>query len=198
MLQALRGHAGYRKALWIGLTQREERQQGLDVRVRNTEGLALMLQFKSPWATCYGVDLYKFSINKRQHEALEQLGSPKAVFYAFPLYNRWFKADRHAPDLLQDTWLLPVSCIPSGILARESTPIIVSRRNHSSVKVESAYRSWEATCGAINARKYFERDLRGTGDKSGLIRIGALREWIVSSGMAALRFRNLGIFRIPP
>ena len=85
MLQALRGHAGYRKALWIGLTQREERQQGLDVRVRNTAGLALMLQFKSPWATYYGDVLYKFSINKRQHEALEQLGSPKAVFYAFPL-----------------------------------------------------------------------------------------------------------------
>ena len=198
MLQWLRGYLDYRKALWIGLTQREERQQGLDARIRNADDLALMLQFKSPWATYYGDSFYKFSVNKRQHEAMERLGSPEAVFYAFPLYSRWSKADRDAPNLLQDTWLLPVACIPSGGLVRESTPIVVSRRNHSSVKVASdTYPYWEATCEAVNAREYFERDLRETLDRPRLIRVALLKEWIEFSEMAALRFRNLGIFYIP-
>ena len=198
MLQCLRGYPDYRKALWIGLTQREERQQGLDTRIRNADDLALMLQFKSPWATYYGDNFYKFSVNKRQHEALERLGNPEAVFYAFPLYSRWSKADKDAPNLLQDTWLLPVSCIPSGALVRESTPIVVSRRNQSSVKVESdTYPYWEATCEPVNAREYFERDLRETVDRPRLVRVALLKEWIEFSEMAALRFRNLGIFYIP-
>ena len=198
MLQCLRGLPDYRKALWIGLTQREERQQGLDARIRNAEDLALMLQFKSPWPTYYGNDLYKFSINKKQHEALERLGSPEAVLYAFPLYSRWCKADSHAPNLLQDTWLLPVSCVPSGGLVRQSTPIAVSRHNNSQVKVRSyAYPYWEAECEAANAREYFERDILETLDRPRFIRVALLREWIEFSEMAALRFRNLGIFYIP-
>ncbi len=198
MLQCLRGYPDYRKALWIGLTQKEERQQGLDTRIRNADDLALMFQFKSPWATYYGDNFYKFSVNKRQHEALERLGNPEAAFYAFPLYSRWSKADKDAPNLLQDTWLLPVSCIPSGALVRESTPIVVSRRNQSSVKVESdTYPYWEATCEPVNAREYFERDLRETVDRPSLVRVALLKEWIEFSEMAALRFRNLVIFYIP-
>ena len=77
MLQCLRGYPDYRKALWVGLTQREERQQGLDARIRNAGDLALMLQFKSPWATYYGDNLYKFSINKKQHEASEATWEPR-------------------------------------------------------------------------------------------------------------------------
>ena len=198
MLQCLRGNPDYRKALWFGLTQQEESQQGLDAKIRNTGDLALMLQFKSPWATYYGDDFYKFSINKKQHEALEGLRRPEAVFYAFPLYNRWCKADRHAPNLLQDTWLLPVSCIPSGGLVRESTPIVVSRRGHSQVMVRSnAHPYWEANCDPTNSREYFERDLRETLDRPRLIRITLLKEWIESFEIAALRFRSLGIFYIP-
>ncbi len=198
MLQCLRDYPDYRKALWIGLTQREEREQGLDTTIRNADDLALMLQFKSPWATYYGDNYYKFSVNKRQHEALLRLGNPEAVFYAFPLYNRWSKADKDAPDLLQDTWLLPVSCIPPGGLVRESTPIVVSRRNHLSVKVKSdSYPYWKATCEAVNARQYLERDLRETVDRPRFIRVALLKEWIEFSEMAALRFRNLGIFYIP-
>ena len=196
MLQCLRGYPDYRKALWVGLTQREERQQGLDARIRNAGDLALMLQFKSPWPTNYGDDIYKFSINKRQHKALERLGYPEAVFYVFPLYRRWCKAHKHAPNLLQDTWLLPVSCIPSRKLVRESTPVRVTRRNHSQVNVTGAP-GWEATCEAINAKKYFERDPRETSDRPRLMRIAELKEWIEVSEMAALRFRNLGIFYLP-
>ena len=97
MLQCLRSYPDYQKALWIGLTQKQERQQGLDTKIRNAGDLALMLQFKSPWATYYGNNFYKFSVNKKQHNALEQLGNPEAVFYVFPLYSRWNKADKDAP-----------------------------------------------------------------------------------------------------
>ena len=199
MLQCLRGYPDYRE----GSVDWPDSKGGTSTRLGykdfgNAGDLALMLQFKSPWATYYGDDFYKFSVNKRQHEALERLGSPEAVFYAFPLYSRWSKADRDAPNLLQDTWLLSVSCIPSGRLVQESTPIVVSRRNHSSVRVESAtYPFWEATCEAVNARAYFERDLREAVDRPRLIRVAMLREWIEFSEMAALRFRNLGIFYIP-
>ena len=196
MLQDLRDYPNYRKALWVGLTQREERQQGLDERIRNTGDLALMLQFKSPWATYYGDNFYKFSINKKQHEALERLGHPEAVFYVFPLYSRWCKADMHAPSLLQDTWLLPVSCIPSAVLVRESTPVRVIRCNQSQVKV-SGYPHWEARCEATNAKEYFERGLRESSDRPRFIRITLLKEWIEHSQMAALRFRSLGIFYLP-
>ena len=157
-----------------------------------------MLQLKSPWATYYGNNFYKFSVNKKQHNALEQLGNPEAVFYVFPLYSRWNKADKDAPNLLQDTWLLPISCIPSRELVRESTPIVVSRHNHLSVKIASdAHPYWEATCEAVNARKYFERDVRETLDGSRFIQVALLKEWIGIREIAALRFRNLGIFYIP-
>ena len=198
MLQCLRSYPDYQKALWIGLTQKQERQQGLDTKIRNAGDLALMLQFKSPWATYYGNNFYKFSVNKKQHNALEQLGNPEAVFYVFPLYSRWNKADKDAPNLLQDTWLLPISCIPSRELVRESTPIVVSRHNHLSVKIASdAHPYWEATCEAVNARKYFERDVRETLDGSRFIQVALLKEWIGIREIAALRFRNLGIFYIP-
>ena len=55
--------------------------------IRNVgPGFTLMLQFKSPWVTPRGNDdLYKFSVNEQQHEALEGVASdhPNAVLYVF-------------------------------------------------------------------------------------------------------------------
>ena len=196
MLQCLRVYPNYRKALWVGLTQREEREQGLDEKIRNARGFALLLQFKSPWATFYGNNRYKFSINKRQHEALERLGGLDGVFYVFPLYNQWRKADAHAPDLLQDTWLLPISCIPSTQLIRKSTPIELIRRSHLRVQI-TGFPGWEATCEATNAKDYFQKDIQETVNRPRFIHITMLKEWIEFSQMSALRFRNLGFFHLP-
>ncbi len=78
----------------------------------------------------------------------------------------------------------------------------VIRRNHSQVKVriyphrEAA--CGEATCKATNAMDYFERDIRKTPDlRPRFMRMSLLKEWIEVSEMAALRFRNLGIFYLP-
>ena len=197
MLQSIRANQNYQNALWVGLTQRQEREQGLDEKIRNAPGLALLLQFKSPWATYYGDDLYKFSINKRQHKTLERLGSSDGAFYVFPLYNRWQKVDAHAPNLLQDTWLLPVSCISSSQLIRKSTSIVVIRRSHLGVQIRGRP-GWEATCEAINAVDYFHRHVQEfTVDMPRFISIEVLRTWIESSQMSDLRFRNLGFFYLP-
>ena len=107
------------------MTQRQERRNGLDQLIRNAGiGSSLMLQFKSPWPTSRVDCLYRFSINERQHEALESLANryPKAVYYVLPLYTTWEKADKHAPDLMRDTWLMPVDSIPVALLTSRSTP----------------------------------------------------------------------------
>ena len=201
MLQCLRSHTSLQKALWVGLTQREEREIGLDERLRNASGVALMLQFKSPWATSRVNDLYKFSINKDQHEALGRLGHPEAVFYVFPLYSKWLKADIHAPNLLQDTWLLPASCIPSSKLVQESTPIYLRRHADLHISVTghpAGYPSREANCDAINAGEYLQMSEGQMADiLPSLISISQLREWVDTLEGIVPRFRGLGFFYLP-
>ena len=197
MLQSLRACTAYRKASWLGLTQREERQEGLDAKIKNAPGVALMLQFKSPWATSNVDWLYKFSINKTQHKAMEKLGRPDAVYYVFPLYSTWSKVDDDAPDLLRDTWLVPVSCIPSSFLVRESTTIYVRKWGPSSIDVRGVPH-WKPTCNAINARDFFQMQAGSLSDFRGIgIEPSQLREWFESWQRTALRFSSLGIFYLP-
>ena len=198
ILQCLRANPIYKKALWVGLTQREERKRGIDARIHNAHGSALMLQFKAPWVTSRVDYLYKFSINKKQHQALEQLelNHPNAVFYVFPLYSRCWKADRDVPHLLQDTWLLPVSCIQSKYFVKENTTVEVRRDFFSQISVRGKS-SWEATCDGINARDYFEslgRTLDRTPDG---MELRSLEDWIKSPAIALLRFKGLGFFYLP-
>ena len=125
LLQLIRSWPGCDRALWLGLTQAQERRKGIDELIHNVgHGFALMLQFKAPWRTSVADDLYKFSVNERQHEALEQLAidHPNAVHYVLPLYSTWVKANQHAPDLAQDTWLARVSSMPLALLTSASTP----------------------------------------------------------------------------
>ena len=202
MLQCLRANPSYRKALWVGLTQREEREKGIDARLHNAHGTALMLQFKAPWVTSRVDHLYRFSINREQHQALEQLelNYPNAAFYVFPLYSRWWKADRDAPHLLQDTWLLPVSCIQSKKLVKENTTVDVRRDLISQISVEISIRgrtSGESGCDGINASSYFE-SLRRTLDRTpNNMELRSLEDWIKSPAIALLRFKGLGFFFLP-
>ena len=196
MLQHLRSYPAFQKASWLGLTQREERQQGLDAKIKNAPGVALMLQFKSPWATSRVDRIYKFTINREQHKALEKLGNPDAVHYVFPLYSKWWKVDQDAPDILQDTWLVPVACIPSHYLNRDSTTIEVRKLTPSGVHVSGS--DWVPTCAASNAREYFQLRIGSLTDFRSLgIEGPQLREWVNGWEGTALRFTGLGIFYIP-
>ena len=207
LLQHIRSWPGCEKALWLGLTQAQERRKGIDELIRNVgPGFSLMLQFKAPWPTSLVDSLYKFSINERQHEALEQLASqyPEAVYYVFPLYSKWTKADRHAPDLAQDTWLVPVSSMPLTLLTSLSTPAsgrhrVELERINSQITV-TAY-SPEVIGEAVNAKEYFvERsggqslDARPSGIPS-----DDLREWVGlwDEKSFALRFRGLNSLYVP-
>ena len=207
MLQLIRTWPGCQRALGLGLTQRQERRTGLDELIRNVgPGSSLMLQFKAPWPSSDVDDLYKFSINERQHEALEQLADdyPEAVYYVFPLYSKWIKADRHAPDLVQDTWLVPVSSIPLTLLTSQSTPAsgrhrVELERMNSRITV-TAY-SPEVVGEAVNAQEYFNErnggqslDARPSGVPS-----ERLREWVNTwdEKSFAIRFRGLNTLYVP-
>ena len=212
MLQHIRTWPGCGRALWLGLTQRQERRTGLDELIKNVgPGNSLMLQFKAPWSSSRVDNLYKFSINERQHEALEQLSGryPEAVYYVFPLYSKWIKADQHAPDLAQDTWLVPVSSIPLALLTALSAPQsgrhrVELKRINAQITV-TAY-SPEVIGEAINAKEYFLRENRGQSLDARALGVPSedLREWVsvwdersTLVPIGSLRFRGLNALYIP-
>ena len=206
LLYLIRSWPGCESALWLGLTQAQERRRGIDELIRNVgPGFALMLQFKAPWPTSVVDDLYKFSINERQHEALEQLSGqfPKAVYYVFPLYSEWQKADRYAPDLAQDTWLVPVSSMPLASLTSLSTPStgrhrVELERVNSRITVR-AY-SPEVMGEAVNAKEYFvERSGQTLDARPSGVPSEDLREWVGvwNEKSLALRFRGLNALYVP-
>ena len=207
LLQYIRSWPGCQKALWLGLTQRQERRTGLDELIRNVgPGFSLMLQFKSPWPTSRIDCLYKFSVNERQHEALEQLATryPQAVYYVFPLYSNWAKADQNAPDLAQDTWLVPVSSLPLSLLTSLSSPStgrhrVELERINSRITV-TAY-SPEVIGEVINAREFFAESSAGQSmdTVSGGVPSGHLREWVEDwdEKSFAPRFRSLNVLYVP-
>ena len=207
LLQHVREWPGCDRALWLGLTQAQERRTGLDELIRNVgQGFAFMLQFKAPWTTSRVDNLYKFSINERQHQALEQLAVPypDAVYYVFPLYTTWEKADRNAPDLSQDTWVVPVSSMPFAWLTSLSTPSTgrhwVELERFQSQMAVTAY-SPEVVGEAINAKEYFSASDRGQSPSAGSVGVtsSALQEWFQSLDQmdAAPRFRGLNALFIP-
>ena len=205
-LQYIRAWPGCQRALWLGLTQAQERRTGLDELIRNVgPGSSLMLQFKAPRATSAVDSLYKFSINERQHGALEQLACryPEAVHYVFPLYSKWSKVDRHAPDLAQDTWLVPVSSIPLAYLTSVSSPStglhrVELERINSGITV-TAY-SPEVVGQAVNAKEFFaERSGRSLDARPSGVPSADLKEWVQAwDGKSfALRFRGLRALYVP-
>ena len=207
MLQHIRTWPGCERALWLGLTQRQERRTGLDELIRNVgPGNSLMLQFKAPWQTSRVDWLYKFSINEQQHKALERLARkyPQAVYYVFPLYSKWTKADRHAPHLVQDTWLTPVSSIPTSLLTSQSTPSsgrhrVDFERVNASITVTA--HSPAVIGDVINAREYFVDKIGAASLDAGLAGVPSelLQEWAGQwdEQIYAPRFRGLNALYVP-
>ena len=154
LIQCIRARKGCEGAVWFGMTQQQERRTGLDEAAVNAPGHSLMLQFKSPKATSSYDHHYKFSINRRQHVALERLvaGNPKAAYYVFPLYSKWTKVLDHSPNLIKDTWLVPVSCISLNSSPSQDSYQIELRRDKGCIKLSGP--NLNVNCGPINARHY--------------------------------------------
>ena len=209
LLQYVRLWPGCSRALWFGLTQAQERQEGIDARIRNAgPGVSIMLQFKAPWVTSRVDSLYKFSVNEQQHEAMEDLAgnNPNAVYYVFPLFSTWSKADQRAPNLASDTWLVPASSIPLDELTELSKPSTGLHRvdvNRVNSRVTATFNSPKIVVDAINASQLFTQgdmgqpisaDGVGSGPSFGVAAYELL-EWIEHWGQ--LRFRGLNALFLP-
>ena len=103
------------KAYLRGLTQREERTEGVDFYAQmNPRSVIFAFQFKAPVAHRPEQDdaaPYRFTLQREQHARLVELAGihPSAAFYVFPFYARPAKLRDFVPNLLGDTWLLPIS-----------------------------------------------------------------------------------------
>ena len=213
MLQCIRSWPGSEKALWVGLTQAEESQEGIDEKLRN--GFSLMLQFKAPTPTSRENDHYRFTINERQHQAMKGLAKQykKAVYYVFPLYCKWKKADQDSPDLAQDTWLVPVSSISLNL--PPSLPNTSSRQRqikvgHGGSPPRITGHSMSVQVDRVITAKAFCQGKLATEDGRDFIHSNGipaeeLRAWLARLGdidagdpqSAMLRFRRLNALFLP-
>jgi hypothetical protein len=110
----LRNTWGLPKAYLRGLTQQEEKQEGVDFFVQLDPATRIFaFQFKAPKGT---VDQppYRYTLRRVQHDLLFDLAqfSPRSVFYVFPYYVTAAKLHQDVPDLIKDTWLLELDQMP--------------------------------------------------------------------------------------
>lgn len=105
LLNLMRGPWSMPKAYLRGLTQREERQQGVDFFVQlSSTARIFAFQFKAPKGSHDGTP-YRYTLVREQHDILHALaqGFPNAVFYVLPFYAAHQKLQRDVPNLIQDT-----------------------------------------------------------------------------------------------
>src|SRR6267154_586624 len=110
LLALMRGSWGMPKAYLRGLTQKEEKQEGVDFFARLPSSARIFaFQFKAPKGTTESIP-YKYTLVREQHQPLYQLSqaAPSGVFYVFPFYVTIPKLQSHVPQLFQDTWLIRV------------------------------------------------------------------------------------------
>jgi hypothetical protein len=100
--------------VWIGLTQKQERQYGFDM-ASNFGGRAVLLQFKaSATVRNYG---RRFHVNHGQLVTLSSAfhAMPHTTFYVFPNVGRIGDLVAVGGDLVTNTYLADVATFPSPI-----------------------------------------------------------------------------------
>lgn len=110
LLGLLRNNWNMPKAYLRGLTQAEEKREGVDFFAQlNPNARIFAFQFKAPRGKKESVP-YKYTLVRYQHDPLFQLSqfSPRGVFYAFPYYVTVPKLQQNVPNLMQDTWFLNI------------------------------------------------------------------------------------------
>jgi len=114
ILDQLRNKLGLKKAYLRGLTQREERSEGVDFFVQlNRKAKLFAFQFKAPKGRIEKGP-YKFTIVDYQHKELASLAATQrdSVFYVSPFYIGFPKLQQDVPTLMNDTWLLDAGAVP--------------------------------------------------------------------------------------
>jgi hypothetical protein len=116
LLTRIRTAWGLPKAYLRGLTQREEKLEGVDFFLQMSNTVRIFaFQFKAPRGS-YEVEPYRYTIKRDQHDllfSLAQLGK-SAVFYVLPFYLTPQKLESHVPLLLQDTWVSNIAHMPTA------------------------------------------------------------------------------------
>ena len=139
LLNLLRCRWGMPKAYLRGLTQREERQQGVDFFAQLSPTARIFaFQFKAPKGRDDQVP-YRFTLVREQHSPLHALArvSPHAVFYVLPFYASHQKLQRDVPALVQDTWFLPIAPMaPSQVFGANKTKVVRCCRGFALVNPE--------------------------------------------------------------
>lgn len=95
--------------LWLGLTQRQEAQEGFDVCAK-MHGRLIIFQFKAPTKA---LTSNRFRLNHEQLRALKEtsISLDAEVYYAFPLLSVTAEIS-HKQNVPEHTWLLDVSRLP--------------------------------------------------------------------------------------
>jgi hypothetical protein len=128
ILNVLRNDWGFPKAYLRGLTQKEERQEGVDFFAQLSPSVRLFaFQFKAPKGKVE-TPPYRYTLVRYQHDPLYQLAqlAPSSVFYVFPFYVRPPKLQTNIPDLLQDTWLCEIGQMqPAAVFGSNQSRTIV-------------------------------------------------------------------------
>ena len=144
LLYLLRDAWGMPNAYFRGLTQREERQQGVDFFAQlNPTARIFAFQFKAPKGRNDQVP-YRFTLVGEQHERLHELARewPHCVFYVLPFYASHEKLQLDVPYLVQDTWLLPVEpMVPSEVFGTNRTKVVRCRPGMAAVNPEYKLRN---------------------------------------------------------
>lgn len=149
LLGLMRGPWGMPKAYLRGLTQREENDEGADAIAELPAGTRLFaFQFKAPKASKERQEgePYRFTIRRPQHEKLAALAGPSAgnVFYVLPYYLRPAKLQRYVPNLLLDTWFLPVGAMRgTDLFGQFETRTVRCERGLASINPDYALRRAE-------------------------------------------------------
>jgi hypothetical protein len=193
------------KAVWQGLTQAEERAEGLDEKLRNAgPGFHFLLQFKSPAPSSVEGSTYKFSLNTRQHLTLRDglcRTYPNAVHYVFPLFAGWSKVDAAAPDLMADTWLMQATSVDSSSWAggKDRHPTELTRTKGTFVP-SVQIRSPQFDVPIALARDVFETLVPPNDSRESWVPTEVLRGWVDRTQLgasSAMRWRGLYSLFLP-
>jgi len=139
LLWHIRRAWGQKKAYLRGLTQQEERREGVDFFVHLDPATRLFaFQFKAPKGKVETTP-YRYTLVNYQHEHLHALGAanPGCVFYVFPFYVTPRKLHAYVPKLLSDTWFLDVSPMtPASVFGNAMTRTIACSAGSARVNPE--------------------------------------------------------------
>lgn len=141
LLGLMRNSYGMPKAYLRGLTQREEKQEGVDFFLQLDPATRIFaFQFKAPKGRFEDTP-YLYTLRREQHSALFDLAqiSSGSVFYVFPFFVTPAKLHQYVPNLGQDTWLLDINPMSPGLVFGGNQTKVV-RCGPGSAQVNPEYR----------------------------------------------------------